>query len=208
MKNIKNYKHFINENIKHKDVNEQIDEILDNLSKKGELSKSEKEFMDEASNQTIKEITVPSPSGNFWADMSNPHNISTLWLGKDGVWKQLKSVEDEEYDKIYNIKDSDERWERKKEIEQKKILKKLPEIKDILLRLAKSHINNSNKGISMNIKKLEELANKIEDNDLRYSINRKIDYASKSIYSLDNQFGYILPELVFDEDKEEYIIKK
>ena len=86
----------LNEDIKHKNIGETIDEILDNLSKKKRLSESEKEFMEEASNNTIKDVTVPSFSGDFWSDMSNPHNSGTLWIGKDNVWKKLKDVEEEE----------------------------------------------------------------------------------------------------------------
>lgn len=204
---IKRFNEFINENIKHKDINEQIDEILDSLSKSGELSKSEKEFMDEASKGTIKDLTMPSPTGNFWADMANPHNLGIMWLGEDGVWKQLKSLEDEEYDKVDKIKDSDKRWEKRKELEQKKYLKLLPNLRNVLLSLAKSLKNNSKKGISMNANKLEKMKNEIKDFDTRYQFSSKIEYAVKSLYSLHNQFGYILPELVFDDEEGEFILK-
>jgi len=78
-----------NENIEEKDLQEAIDDVLDSLSSKGSLSKSEKEFMDEASNGTVRKVTIPKTSGTFWSDMANPHNIGIMWIGKDGVYKRL-----------------------------------------------------------------------------------------------------------------------
>jgi hypothetical protein len=64
MKHLKKF----NESIKRKDTKEVIDEILDNLSNKKELSSSEKEFMDAASKDGVKDITIPNTTGNFWSD--------------------------------------------------------------------------------------------------------------------------------------------
>lgn len=96
-----------------KSIQEQIDEILDSLSKKGKLSKSEKQFMDASSKGKVVEVSIPKLTGNFFADMANPHNIGIMW--NDGkVWKQLKTVDEEEDDKLAKTETDDQRWERKK----------------------------------------------------------------------------------------------
>ena len=51
--------------------------ILDNLNKE-KLSKSEKEFMDDYSNDKIEDVSIPNPSGNLFQDMANPHNMSIM----------------------------------------------------------------------------------------------------------------------------------
>jgi hypothetical protein len=106
--------------IKKKNIQETIDEILDNLSAKGELSESEKEFMEKASKDEIIDVSIPNLTGNFWSDMSNPHNLGTLYLTKEGIWKELKSLEDEDYEKIDKIEDSDERWNTERKYKAKK----------------------------------------------------------------------------------------
>lgn len=198
MKHLKKF----NESIKRKDIKEVIDEILDNLSSKKELSNSEKEFMEAASKDEVKDVSVPNPTGNFWADMSNPHNLGTMWIGKDGVWKELKSLEDEEEDEeIDRIeksgKSTNEYWKRKK---QESIIKEFPELKPILLELAKIKIENLERERSV-IKKLSDFKSKIKDSD----ISQRLSYAMADLYSLENQFGYVLPELKMDDYGEYHI---
>lgn len=202
MKHLKKF----NESIKRKDIKEVIDEILDNLSSKKELSNSEKEFMDAASKDEVKDVSVPNPTGNFWADMSNPHNLGTMWIGKDGVWKELKSLEDEEEDEEIDRleksgKSVNEYWHRKK---QESIIKEFPELKPILLELAKIKIENV-KRESIVIKKLNDFESKIKDFDKKYDISQRLDYAMSDLYSLKNQFGYVLPELKMDDDGEYHV---
>ncbi len=196
-------KHLIsfNESIKRKDIKEVIDEILDNLSNKKELSNSEKEFMDAASKDEVRDITIPNMTGNFWSDMSNPHNLGTMWIGKDGVWKLLKSLEDEEFERVEKTGNSDDVFKLKKRRKQEKILSEFPELKPILIELAKVKIENIQKEREV-IKKLNNLTSKIKDSDNKYDIKQRIDYAMKDLDSLENQFGYILPELKMDDDGE------
>jgi hypothetical protein len=190
-----------NESIKKKDINEVIDEILDNLSSKKLLSKSEKEFMDAASKNEIKDVTVPNMTGDFWIDMSNPHNLGTMWVGKEGVWKLLKSLEDEELERIEKTGNSDDVFNFKKRRKQEEILSEFPELKPILIELAKVKIENLKREREV-IKKLDNLTSKITNSDKKYDIKQRIDYAIKNLYSLENQFGYILPELKMDDDGE------
>jgi hypothetical protein len=196
-------KHLVsfNESIKRKDIKEVIDEILDNLSNKNELSNSEKEFMDAASKDEVKDITIPNMTGNFWSDMSNPHNLGTMWVGKDGVWKLLKSLEDEELDKIEKTGNSDDVFKYKKKRKQESIIKEFPELKPILLELAKIKIENIERERNV-LKRLDDFKSKIKDSDKKYDISQRLDYAMKDLYSLENQFGYVLPELKMDDDGE------
>lgn len=202
MKHLKKF----NESIKKRDVKEVIDEILDNLSNKKELSNSEKEFMDAASKDEVINVTVPNMTGNFWNDMSNPHNLGTMWMGKDGVWKLLKSLEDEELERLEKTGNSDDVFNFKKKKKQEKILSELPELKPLLIELAKVKIENLKREREV-IKKLDNLTSKIEDSDKKYDMEQRIEYAIKDLYSLENQFGYILPELKMDDDGEYYIEK-
>jgi hypothetical protein len=190
-----------NESIKRKDINEVIDDILDNLSSKKELSNSEKEFMDAASKNEIKDVTVPNMTGDFWSDMSNPHNLGTMWIGKDGVWKLLKSIEDEEIDRLKKSGNSDDVFKYEKKKKQESIIKEFPELKPILLELVKIKIENLERERIV-IKKLNDFESKIKDSDKKYDIGQRLYYAKKDIYSLENQFGYVLPELKMDDDGE------
>jgi hypothetical protein len=196
-------KHLVsfNESIKRKDIKEVIDEILDNLSNKNELSNSEKEFMDAASKDEVKDITIPNMTGNFWSDMSNPHNLGTMWVGKDGVWKLLKSLEDEELDKIEKTGNSDDVFKYKKKRKQESIIKEFPELKPILLELAKIKIENIERERNV-LKRLNDFKSKIKDSDKKYDISQRLNYAMEDLYSLENQFGYVLPELKMDDDGE------
>ena len=196
-------KHLVsfNESIKRKDIKEVIDEILDNLSNKNELSNSEKEFMDAASKDEVKDITIPNMTGNSWSDMSNPHNLGTMWVGKDGVWKLLKSLEDEELDKIEKTGNSDDVFKYKKKRKQESIIKEFPELKPILLELAKIKIENIERERNV-LKRLNDFKSKIKDSDKKYDISQRLDYAMEDLYSLENQFGYVLPELKMDDDGE------
>lgn len=193
-----------NENIKEKDIQDQIDYILDNLSKKKELSKSEKEFLDANSKSEIETVTTPEPSGDFWADMSNPHNSGILWKHK-GIWKELLTLEEEEEEEeISKEESSDERFEREKKKRQEKILDELGEpFKNLLLELAEEHIKNENKVNNLS----EQLKKLINNSESKWNYNQKLDYATKNIYSLMNQFGYILPEIKID-DNGTHTIKK
>lgn len=185
MKYIKKF----NEDLEYKDVQEQIDDILDNLSKKGELSNSEKEFMQDASNGKVIEVTIPKPSGNFWSDVSNPHNAGIMW--NDGrVWKQIKSIEDEDDEELDGSESSDEKWERKKTNEIKNYLKNNPGLKSDLEKLLELEIEVSKLGKS--------ISNKYKNDN--YKFNQKLDYATNGkLDSLINQFGYI------DDNEEDWI---
>lgn len=202
MKHLKKF----NESIKRKDIKEVIDDILDNLSSKKKLSNSEKEFMDAASKNEIKDVTVPNMTGDFWSDMSNPHNSGTLWIGKDGVWKLLKSIEDEEIDRLEKSGNSDDVFNFKKKKKQESIIEEFPELKPILLELAKVKIENLERERIV-IKKLNDFKSKIKDSDKKYDIGQRLDYAKKDLYSLENQFGYVLPELKMDDDSEYSLLK-
>jgi hypothetical protein len=195
----------LNESIKRKDISEVINDILDNLSNKKELSKSEKQFLDAATKNEVLEITVPNMTGNFWQNMANPHNLGTMWCGKDGVWQLLKTIEDEELEKIEKSGNSDDVFEFKKKKQQEKIAAEFPELKPLLIDFAKIKIENIKKEQEI-IKKINKLTSNIKDNDIKYDIKQRIDYALKDLYSLENQFGYILPELKMDDDGEYDII--
>jgi len=190
-----------NESIKRKDIKEVIDDILDNLSSKKKLSNSEKEFMVAASKNEIKDVTVPNMTGDFWSDMSNPHNLGIMWIGKDGVWKLLKSIEDEEIDRLEKSGNSDDVFNFKKKKKQESIIEEFPELKPILLELAKIKIENLERERIV-MKKLNDFESKIKDSDKKYDIGQRLDYAKKDLYSLENQFGYVLPELKMDDDGE------
>lgn len=187
-----------NESIKRKDIKEVIDEILDNLSSKKELSNSEKEFMDDVSKDEVKDVTVPKMTGNFWSDMSNPHNLGTMWIGKDRVWKLLKSIEDEEVDRLEKYGNSDDVFNFKKKKKQESIITEFPELKPLLIELAKIKIENLERERII-MKKLNDFESKIKDSNKKYDISQRLDYAKKDLYSLENQFGYVLPELKIDD---------
>ena len=157
--------------------------------------------MDAASKDEVKDVTIPNMTGNFWSDMSNPHNLGTMWVGKDGVWKLLKSVEDEEIDRLEKSGNSDDVFEFKKKKKQESIIKEFPELKPILLELAKIKIENLERERIV-MKKLNDFESKIKDSDKKYEISQRLDYAKKDLYSLENQFGYVLPELKMDDDGE------
>jgi hypothetical protein len=122
MNNIKKF-----ESYNTKSVEEQVDEILDNLSDKGQLSDSEKAFMDAASQGKVKEVSIPKTTGKFWSDMSNPHNSGIMW--NDGAaWHQLVGMEDEEYEDYEDGDDGDDgddKWEKERLAEAKKAYAKI-----------------------------------------------------------------------------------
>lgn len=200
------YLNRFNESIKRKDVKEVIDEILDNLSSKKKLSNSEKEFMDAATNNEVVSVTIPNMTGDFWSDMSNPHNLGTKWVGKDGVWKLLKSIEDEEIDRLEKSGNSDDVFNFKKKKKQESIITEFPELKSILLELANLRIENLERGKNV-MKKINDFKSKIKDSDKKYDISQRLDYAKKDLYSLENQFGHVLPELKIDDNGEYYLDK-
>ncbi len=190
----------LNEDIKHKNINEMIDEVLDKLSLKKKLSMSEKEFMKEASTNTVKDITVPSLSGDFMKDAANPHNVGIMWIGKDNVWKQLKSVEEEEDEKLESEETDDQTWKRKKKRETHKYKEELPGLTKTINEWAiivKEFTNQ--RYIYYN--KLMELA-KDKDSDYKYQYEQKIDYATNgTLESLFNQFGPIITSIKEDDDE-------
>lgn len=191
MKHLKKFE--AKQEIKKKDLSEMIDEVLDRLSKRGELSESEKEFMDEASKETIKTVTIPQTTGNFWADMANPHNIGIMWQGKDGVWKQLMSIEDEEDEKLEEIEDSDERYERKRKLNAKRDLDKNPGLREDLTEYLELLRHAQ--------KKAGEIQKKYKKpyGDDSHNFNQSINVATNGkIESLINIYG----EYDYDEDND------
>ena len=193
--------------IKRKDIDEMVDEVLDRLSKKKKLSKSEREFMEEASKFTINDVTIPSPTGDFWADMGNPHNIGIMWRGKDDVWKQLKSVEDEEDEELEGKETSDEAWERRKKRGILKYADELPGlveiINDLALKVKKYDESVPQRVLNHYNKKLMDLV-KDKKSDYRYQFSQKVDYATNgTLYSLFNQFGPLITSIKEYDDEDE-----
>lgn len=198
---MKKFNDFLNENSisdvsKNKDLQEQIDEILDNLSKNKGLSKSEKEFMEEASNDTVTQITVPSPNVSMQQLMTNPHAGMTLWVGKDGRWKELISY-DEAIDED-DEDDSDKQYERERKEGQEKFAEQIPGLKEILNEYAKDVLKFND--ISYEVEqKLRQLGEKYLKDDYQYST--KIDYATNgTLDSLLNQFYYIIDTIEEDNN--------
>ena len=194
MKKLKRFESF-----NPKDINQQIDEILDNLSKKGKLSYSEREFMEAASKGEIVEVSTPKLSGNFWADMSDPHNLGILWKGEDNIWKELKSIEDEKDAELSKTETSDQRWERKKNEEIFKYAEELPELTDIINEWA-VEVQNFSKKQTKYYNKLKNLV-KDKNPDYKYNFIQKIEYATNGkLESLFNQFGPIIKSIKNNED--------
>jgi molybdopterin converting factor small subunit len=185
---MRHLKRFNEQKIEGKDLQETIDEILDNLSKKGKLSESEKEFMDEASNRTIKSVTKPSMSGNFWSDMGNPHNLGIMWMGKNGVFQLLKSVEDEDKNNDWNKyvksqKDSEFNRKSQEEKKKKKFFEDNPELESDLNKLLDMY-NQLGEYTSSLSKKYKNYSKN------NYNFSTSLDYALKKKDSLINLFGY------------------
>jgi len=186
MKHLKKFE--AKQEIKKKNLQETIDEVLDSLSKKGELSESEKEFMEAVSKEEVTNVTVPNMTGNFWQDMANPHNIGTLWQDNDGVWKRLMSIEEEEDKKLSEIEDSDERYHRKHLLSVKRYLTNNPGLKEDLEELLKMEIEVNKKCNEINKKyRKPHTSNSTADEN---NFNHAIDYATNgTMDSLLNQFG-------------------
>lgn len=188
-----------NEDIQREDPKVIIDEILDRLSKKGKLSTSEKEFMDAAAANKITGVTVPGKQKSVW--MTNPHNLGIMYQ-LDGVWKQLKTVDEEEDEELEKTETSDQSWERRMKREQLKYAEENPGLKEAL-----------NAYLDMKIKQEKELMpfirdiKKFEDYRKNYNLTQKIQYALDSKESLFNQFGYILDKKI-DHNTGEYIDNK
>jgi hypothetical protein len=174
-----------------KDLQETIDEVLDSLNRKGNMSESEKEFMMEASNGTIKKVTLPKSSGNFWGDMSNPHNIGIMWIGKDNVWKIL-TEESESND------DDEDDWHKRKSREIMEYGKKLPEIVPILNEIAKKQIEDKEYYHSMG-NKLKEFSKKLPKSQI-YTFEQKVDYAIRNLDGMMNQFGPLIKSIKIGDD--------
>jgi len=188
-----------NEDIQHEDPKVIIDDILDKLSKKGKLSTSEKEFMDAATTNKITGVTTPGKQKSVW--MTNPHDLGTMYQ-LDGVWKLLKTVEDEEDEELEKTESSDERWERQKKREQIKYAENNPGLKDALNAYLNLKIKQQEESKAV-IADLKKFDNYRKDHNL----SQKIQYALGSMDSLFNQFGYILDKKI-DHDTGEYIDNK
>ena len=168
--------------IKTKDLQETIDEVLDSLSDKGKLSKSEKEFMTAAANDEVKTVTTPQLTGNHWADMANPHNMGTMWQGADDVWKQL-----EEYTKpAPKGETEDQKYEREKNTKNKKYLDDNPGLREDLQMLF-------DRKLEMEIvsNKINKKYKKDHNDNSNYTFNQKLDYATEGDHhSIIEQFGF------------------
>jgi len=201
MKYLKNFES--KQVIKTKDLQETIDEVLDSLSDKGKLSDSEKEFMTAAANDEIKTVTTPQLTGNFWADMANPHNIGIMWQGADGVWKQLEELspvqsvdmKGKDYQHLKGKSKDDQEWEIGKIKERKKILKQNTGLEEDLNKLLKMFIKleqEENRATELFSNKMHKKWIKPYDQSGEtYNYNQIIDYAfNGTFHSLINQFGY------------------
>jgi hypothetical protein len=194
MKHLKGF----NESIERKDIGELIDEMLDNLSKKKKLSKSETKFMDAASKDEVYDASIPKPSGNFWADMSNPHNTGTMWMDKNGTWYVIKTLEEEREEKLSKTESDDDRWERKQKELQEKYIEENPGLKEALNEYQNLLIKQKEER-SLIAKKLKSFANYKKGDD--YTLSQKIEYSLKGLKSLFNQFGHVL-DIEIDENGE------
>jgi uncharacterized pyridoxamine 5'-phosphate oxidase family protein len=200
MKHLKTFNE--SQEIKYKDIQETIDEVLDSLSEKGKLSDSEKEFMEAASKGEIKNVTTPQLTGNFWADMANPHNMGIMWQGADGVWKQLEELppietvdlkKGKDYQHLKGKSKDDIEWEVKKILKRKKILKEHPGLRDDLVKLLNLFIKSEQE----ETKYIDRIASNFHKkwkepySEKNYNYNQIIDYAfNGTFHSLINQFGY------------------
>ena len=184
-----------NEHYEEGDISSTIDSILDNLHKKKKLSKSEKEFMEAAAKGEVEEITLPKRTGNFWGDMANPHNIGILWIGKDGVHKHLKSVEDEDEEDINKMSNVDDRWYERNKREQQRYVEEIPELKSILDNYA-LELSKMEKIKSDYINKLNKLSRSLPEG-MKYNFKQKIDY-STSLEKLMNNFKHIITSVKWD----------
>ena len=190
MKHIRKF----NEVIKNKDLQETIDEILDNLSKKGSLSKSEKKFMDEAAKGTIRNVTTPSDKPS----MGNPHDLGVMWVGKSGIHELLKSLEDEEEEELEKTETSQQRWERHQRNKINKMTELRPGLKEVLNEFALEMIKIEEVK-SKYYDKLKSLSNRDLGDDYNYRQN--ID-GIDNLYSLLNRFGYVIDTVKYNDDGE------
>lgn len=189
--------------IKTKEVSEIIDEILDRLKKTKKLSKSEKKFLKAHSNDGVVSATVPNLTGNFFADMANPHNIGTMWLDRKGQWNILKTYNEETIDNLEKNEDSDAVWEFKNKISQEEYIEKFPELKQLLDEYVEILIKNQNS--------LKDIHSKIEifkreKCSKEHNLKDKLYYCD-NLSSIENQFGHVLPQLKFDDNGYYKLIK-
>lgn len=181
MKHIKKFNES-KQQIKGKDLQETIDQILDNLSSKKQLSESEKEFLTAASKNGVKSVTEPHMTDDFWANISNPHNIGIMWVGDDGIWKRLMTVEEEEDEYLDKIKDADERFNRKKQLEIERYLGSIHGLKKDLEQLLDMELKVKQKA--------DEIYKKYKEPGSHH-FNMKLEYATNgTLHSLINQFGW------------------
>jgi hypothetical protein len=151
--------------------------------------------MEAASNDKVKGITQPQMTGNFWVDVSNPHNIGIIWQDEDSVWKRLMSLEEEEEDALNNIEDENEKYYRKRDLDIERAFKNNTGLKNDLEQLLKMEIDIAEKCQEIN-KKYKKDSNEPSS----YNFNQKLDYATNGkLESLINQFGGV------DDDGNYYI---
>jgi len=200
MKHIKKFQDKLNESTVK--VEDMINQVLDNLNEKGELSKSERKFMDEATKGTVEQITIPSePTDNFLADASNPHNIGIMWVGKDGVWEELKDLETETEDELEKTESEDEKFERVRVKNINDLGKKIPELKNVVNEWAIELYNHKQKMIEYS-KKMKKISNHLPSNE-RYKFSTKYEHSIKNLYSLFNQFGPLIDSVIENEDDDD-----
>lgn len=190
MKYIKLYESF-----ERKDIKELVDEILDNLSRKKSLSDSEREFMNAASKDEVYDASIPKLSGNFWADISNPHNISTMWMDKNKTWKVIKSLEEEKEEEISKTETDDQKYHRRRKQYQEKYVNDNPGLKETLNEYLELLLRQQ-KELYPIAKKLKSYANYGKNDD--YVLSQKIEYALKGLESLYNQFEHVLDYKIDD----------
>ena len=200
MKHVKRFNEAKQE-IKYKDLQETIDEVLDSLSDKGKLSDSEKEFMTAASEDKVQSVTTPQMTGNFWADMSNPHNIGVMWQGEDGIWKQLEelpilksvNMRGKDYKHLKGMSKDDQKYEVNKIKGRKKHLKQNPGLKEDLDKLLKMFVKSEQEETTGIGRVAFNMLKKWKKHygEENYNFNQIIDYAfNGTFHSLINQFGY------------------
>jgi hypothetical protein len=199
MKHLKGF----NESIERKDIGELIDEMLDNLSKKKKLSKSETKFMNAASKNQVYDASIPKLSGDFWSDMSNPHNTGTMWMDKNGTWYEIKTLEEEREEKLSKTESDDDRWKRKKKENQEKYIKENPGLKETLNEYLNLLIKQEEERVLIT-KKLKSFANYKNGDD--YTLSQKIEYSLNGLESLFNQFGDVLDKEI--DENGEYVKKE
>ena len=138
--------------------------------------------MSAAGDGRVKSVTTPNLSGDFWADMANPHNIGIMWQDENGVWKQLEEYEEP----APEGETKDEKWERERKSKNKKYLDDNPGLREDLQKLLDKGLELEKFASDIN-KKYKKDHNK----ESNYNFNQKLDYATEGgPNSIINQFGF------------------